>query len=563
MSVIALAGNPNCGKTTLFNRLTGSRYKVGNRAGVTVDIKEGKWNGDTLVDLPGVYSLSKSNAEECAAMEYLQSGNADVIVNIIDATNPERSLKLTCGLSELKIPMIIVLNMADMLEKSGFSIDVSRFEKIAGAPVILLSASKGKGVEALSAAHAKITEIDRDRTERILREAVFKTGENKLLERSIKADRVLLGSIFSGAVFASIMAGVFYLTFGTPGRFIGSLSEELFIRLSEAVRIFLAENNINYFLTSLICDGILNSIGGIVPFFGQILILFLCISVMEDIGYMSRIIFLADGIAEKLGIDARGAVPLIMGLGCSVPAALASKNIDDKSMRKKTVQLLPFISCSAKMPVYTIFASIFFDKYKTALIAGLYILGIASACVYAGLKKEKGASFVLELPPYRMPTLRNTLNQLREKLSDFVKRAGTVLFLAGIAVWLMQSFDFSLKLAASPGSSMLGRVGRIIAPVFAPCGFGSWQAAVALLSGVMEKEAVVSTLSVVYAGNFSAAFTPASAASFLVFVLFYPPCIAAVSAIGAELSKKETVRLVARQLAVAWAASAAVYFILK
>ena len=565
MSVIALAGNPNSGKTTLFNRLTGSRYKVGNRAGVTVEVKKGFCKENTIVDLPGIYSLSRSDAEECAAKEYLESGEAEIIINIIDATNLERSLKLTEQLAALKIPMIIALNMTDMLKKSGFSIDKEKMTGIIGAPVVMISASKGTGLEELFEKDAKAAAVDSEKIKRIMSEAVTKIGVNKPLERSIQADKILLGSVFSGIIFAGIAALVFWLTFGAPGRLLGELCEKIFLSFTAATENLLEKNNVNYFLSSLVCDGILASVGGVVPFFGQILILFFCISVLEDMGYMSRIIFLADGIFEKLKIDAKAAVPLVIGFGCSVPAAMSAKNINNSVMRKKTAELLPFIPCSAKMPVFLVFASAFFGENRQAVTIGLYVVGIASACIYACFARSriKKEAFVLELPPYRMPTVRNTFNQLRDKLSDFVKRAGSVLFLAGIAVWFMQTFDFSLKIAALPEKSILGEVGSKIAFIFVPCGFGTWQAAVALLSGFMAKEAVLSTLAVVYGGDFIGAFSPSSAAAFLVFVLFYPPCAAALSAISTYLSKKETLCLIVRQTLIAWSAAVLVYFFLK
>lgn len=564
MSVAVLAGNPNCGKTTLFNRLTGSRYKVGNRAGVTVEAREGIWNGNILVDLPGIYSLSDANAEERAAREYLCSGKADIIINVADASNPERGLRLTYELAALGIPMIIVLNMADLMEKSGFLIDKNKIEAITGVPVVAVSAAKGEGIRELKTVRAVYPCADGTRMRRISKEAIKKVGENKPLEKSIKADRLLLGGMFSGVVFVLIAAGIFWLTFGTPGQTVGVFSEKIFSFLCTEIRELLAKCNVNSFVTSLLCDGILMSIGGVVPFFGQILILFFCISVLEDTGYMSRMIFLSDYFFEKLSLDARAVVPFITSFGCTTSAAMTVKNISDKKMRKKTLGLLAFIPCSAKMPIFLIFAAAFFGEYKAAAVAGLYFTAVSAACVYACFSHGKTEEvFVLELPPYRVPTVSNTINRLRDKLADFVKRSGGVLFLAGIGVWLLQSFDFTLGFAASPEQSILGTVGKYAAVIFKPCGFDDPRAAVALISGIMAKEAVISTLSVACGGDFFGIFSPASAAAFLVFVLFYPPCIAALSAMSEELSPREITCLAVRQTVIAWCCSSVVFLLLK
>jgi ferrous iron transport protein B len=567
MSVIALAGNPNCGKTTLFNRLTNSRYRVGNRAGVTVEPKQGKWGLHTVVDLPGVYSLSESTAEECAARNYLLTGKASRILNIIDAANLERSLWLTVQLARLCIPMTVVLNMADQLEKSGYKIDIEKLAKRIGVPVILISASKGDGMQLLAAAGAGIpNEISEPRKwiSETVSEVLYSTGDNIPIERSIKIDKIVLGR-FSLPILVIVMGMVFWLTFGYAGRTLGGLCEIFFLKITMMTEEILTGLNVNCFLKSLVCDGVLQSIGGIIPFFGQILILFSCLSFLEDIGYMSRAVFAADSFMSKYGLDGKAFLPLVTGLGCSVPAVMTAQNIDDREKRERTVRLLPFFPCSAKMPVFIIFCTEFFKEHAAAAVAGLYILGIGAAFVYAKIREKEYSEktpFVLELPPYRKPTLRNTLNQLREKLADFLKRAGSVLFIAGIAVWILENFDFSLHMTNDAEKSILGIIGKAAAPLFAPCGFGTWQAAVSLMSGFMAKEAVISTLSVVYGTkNFLSAFTPASAASFLVFVLIYPPCFAALSAISTEISRKRTLKLIAEQFFAAWMLSAVVYFV--
>lgn len=557
MSVYVLAGNPNCGKTTLFNRLTGSRYKVGNRAGVTVDVKEGTWNGHTVVDLPGIYSLSASNAEEKAAEEYLRSGKPDAIINIADASNPKRSLMLTEQLARMGLPMILVFNMADKLAESGFEIDTEAAKKLTGIPIVMISASKGTGTEELCRIEPRAARSFSAR--RVAEKCIKKKGRNQPLERSIRADKILVGSRMSGLIFATVAALIFYLTFGSVGKAAGGLTERLFMFAADNVRHILERYNVNFFVKSLVCDGILTAVGGVAPFFGQIFILFLCISLMEDTGYMSRVVFLSERILGKLGADAHSAVPLITGFGCSVPAILAAKNADGKEMRKKTVKLIPFVSCGAKTPVYAAFASYFFEEHKFFVIMLLYAAGIAAACVYSAADGAEARPLILEMPPYRMPVLKNTVNLVKDKLIDFTLRAGSVLFIAGIAVWFMSGFDFSLK-AVSTEKSMLGYIGGFIAPIFKPCGFGTWQAAVALLSGFLAKEAILSSLAVT-AGELGNVFTPASAASFLVFVLFYPPCAAAIAAVSGELSKKETACLALRHLITAWIASAAVYML--
>lgn len=563
MITAVLAGNPNCGKTTLFNRLTNSRYKVGNRIGVTVAPKIGKWNGNILVDLPGIYSLENSSAEETAAERYIKENEVSEIINIVDASNLERSLWLTFQLAQLKIPMIIVLNMADKIKESGYEINTEALAEKTGCPVVCVCAAKGEGIKELCDAEPKIPHADAvfdEWIEEFQDDVLVKCGNNVLLERSMHADRVLLGK-FRFLILLIVMGAVFWLTFGMPGNFISEKLMLLYDRFGAFVRYILEICGVNEFLKRLICDGILRAVGSIVPFFGQILILFFCLSLLEDVGYMSRIIFIAEQAMEKIGLCGRSIVPIITGLGCTVPAAMTLKNISDERKRKRTANILPFISCSAKMPVYIVFASVVFNKAAPLAIAALYILGLLAAAVFSLSKKNREEElFVLELPPYRCPTLRNTMNELAEKLGDFAARAGSILFLAGIAVWFLESFDFSLRFTDNPSESILGVTGSFAAPIFIPCGFGNWQSAVALVSGLAAKEAIISTLSVVYGGmDFAASFSPASCCSFLTFVLFYTPCAAALSALGEELSGKELAALALRQFAAAWCVSVVVY----
>lgn len=562
--MIALAGNPNCGKTTLFNRLTGSRYRVGNRSGVTVEVKSGKWGGRVLADLPGIYSLDGAAAEEREAKQFLTSGRADAILNIIDASNLERSLWLTVRLAELGLPMMIALNMADQLKISGFEINIKRLAERLGVPVALISATRGDGCELLSVMQPQIPKKIADPEEWIrqtVAETLDRIGENIPLERSIKIDKILLGR-FSIPILMAIMGVIFWLTFGTVGKSLSEQGEAFFGWISERTEELLDKGGVNCFLKSLVCGGILQSVGSVIPFFPQIMILFLCISLLEDVGYMSRAAFAADRFMSRIGLNGKAFLPLVTGFGCSVPAVMAARNVDEQEQRARTAELLPFFPCSAKMPVFIVFSSVFFESY--AVIA-LYALSIAIAFVIALTgKKRCDSAFVLELPPYRRPTARNTLNQLREKLLDFAKRAGSILFIAGTAVWFFENFTFSLAMTNNAEESILGTVGKFFAPVFKPCGFGMWQAAVSLISGLLAKEAVISTLSVAYGGdNFLSAFTPESAGAFMVFVLLYPPCAAALSAMRAELSRSRLARLILRQLLLAWLAAVLTYFCLR
>lgn len=561
--MIALVGNPNCGKTTLFNRLTHSGEKVGNRMGVTTKVKIGMWGKEELADLPGVYSLFETKAEERETEKILSGGKIDGILNIIDATNIERSLKLTVQLSSLGIPMIIALNMTDLLEISGFEINSEIFSECLGTNIVMISAANGKGCELLEHVEMKIPEkIENSEIwiKETVKKILKKKGENILLERSIKIDKILLGK-FALPLFLFIMGAVFWMTFGSPGQFLGNMCSGIFGKFLLFTENILAKSEVNVFLKSLVCRGILQSLGSIVPFFPQIMILFLCISFMEDTGYMSRAVFLAEVIMSKVGLDGKAFVPLMTGLGCSVPAVMSTENIDNKEQKNLIINLIPFIPCSAKILVFIIFSSVFFHK---KIIIWFYVLSKTVAFLYAAVfgKKTDDRPFVMELPPYRRPTWRNTLIRLSERVSDFIKRAGSILFIAGIAIWFLENFTFSLRMTDVPEASILGRAGAFFAPVFIPCGFGTWQAVVSLMSGLIAKEAIVSTLSVVYkTSDFIAAFTPASAAAFMVFVLFYPPCIASVAEINSKISVKKTIVLLIRQFCIAWISAFVVYVI--
>ncbi|MCI5604522.1 MAG: ferrous iron transport protein B [Clostridia bacterium] len=670
--VFALAGNPNSGKTTLFNELTGSHYQVGNWAGVTVERKEGickyvfhnhithfdthehesehkhdeSHNHIRIVDLPGIYSLSPNSAEEVITRDYIIKEKPDLILNIVDATNLERNLYLTTQLAEMETPMIIALNMMDALESNGAAIDIEALEKKIGIKIMPISASKGRGVQDLvtaaleTAAHHEVkcypvsykphiekavreikelenvprlcaikilenderlsSNIQNEKTYDIIKntnslvtdmetyfaderyrfirsaahDAVTKTGPNKQAERTKKIDAVVNHPALAIPIFIGIMFLIFQITFGAFGTMLSDLVDTLFnVHFASLVSGCFERWNVSSFLTGLVVDGIISGVGGVVTFFPQIMLLFLFLSFLEDSGYMARTAFIMDKLFVKLGLSGKSFVPMIMGFGCSVPAIMSVRTLENERDRKLTLLLIPFMSCGAKMPVYAIFTAALFPNHAGIVTFSLYflgiILGILSGIIFSKtVLKGDIPPFVLELPPYRMPTLKSTFHHMWDKAKDFAVRAGTVLLLASIIIWLLQNLDLSLHMVSDSRDSIIGHIGRIIAPVFTPCGFGNWQAAVSLISGFAAKEAVVSTMSILYGVNsttglvssLSQVFTPLSAYSFLVFVLLYVPCVAAVSALKTELnSKKLTFFSVCWQIGAAWIMSALVY----
>lgn len=658
----ALVGNQNCGKTTLFNQLTGSNQHVGNFPGVTVDRKEGMIKGypDTRVtDLPGVYSLSPYSSEEIVTRQFVFDEKPKGIINIVDATNIERNLYLTMQLMELDIPMVLALNMMDEVRENGGSIRINQLESMLGIPVIPISAIKNQGVDELieHAVHvaryqerpgrqdfcdpedhggsvhrclhgimhliedhaenagipvrfaaAKVAEgdaemekslhleqnetemiehivsqmeeergIDRaaaiadmrfDFIQRICRQTVVKPAESKERIRSRRIDAVLTGKYTAIPTFILIMGAVFFLTFNVIGAVLQNLLEKGIDYLTAQMDQLLTAWSVNPVLHSLVIDGIFKGVGSVLSFLPIIVVLFLFLSLLEDSGYMARVAFVMDKPLRKIGLSGRSIVPMLVGFGCTVPGIMASRTLPSERDRKMTILLTPFMSCSAKLPIYVFFAAAFFPKYKALVMVGLYVVGILIGILVAliirkTLFKGEAVPFVMELPNYRMPALKNVLQLLWEKAKDFLQRAFTVIFVATIVIWFLQSFDLHFNLTADSQNSILAVVAGLIAPVFAPLGFGDWRISTALISGFMAKESVVSTLSVL-TGSMDVIhkiLTPASALSLLIFCLLYTPCVAAVSSVKRELGSKWALVVVVGQCVVAWIMAALVYAI--
>lgn len=658
----ALVGNQNCGKTTLFNQLTGSNQHVGNFPGVTVDRKEGMIKGypDTRVtDLPGVYSLSPYSSEEIVTRQFVFDEKPKGIINIVDATNIERNLYLTMQLMELDIPMVLALNMMDEVRENGGSIRINQLECMLGIPVIPISAIKNQGVDELieHAVHvaryqerpgrqdfcdpedhggsvhrclhgimhliedhaenagipvrfaaAKVAEgdaemekslhleqnetemiehivsqmeeergIDRaaaiadmrfDFIQRICRQTVVKPAESKERIRSRRIDAVLTGKYTAIPTFILIMGAVFFLTFNVIGAVLQNLLGKGIDYLTAQMDQLLTAWSVNTVLHSLVIDGIFKGVGSVLSFLPIIVVLFLFLSLLEDSGYMARVAFVMDKPLRKIGLSGRSIVPMLVGFGCTVPGIMASRTLPSERDRKMTILLTPFMSCSAKLPIYAFFAAAFFPKYKALVMVGLYVVGILTGILVAliirkTLFKGEAVPFVMELPNYRMPALKNVLQLLWEKAKDFLQRAFTVIFVATIVIWFLQSFDLHFNLTADSQNSILAVVAGLIAPVFAPLGFGDWRISTALISGFMAKESVVSTLSVL-TGSMDVIhkiLTPASALSLLIFCLLYTPCVAAVSSVKRELGSKWALVVVFGQCVVAWIMAALVYAI--
>ena len=585
----ALVGNQNCGKTTLFNQLTGADQHVGNFPGVTVDRKDGVIRNHpeaTVTDLPGIYSLSPYSSEERLTREFLLKEGPSAIINIVDATNLERNLYLTLQLLELEIPMVLALNMMDEVRANGGAIRTDRLEAYLGIPVVPISAARNQGIDALidralSAARtgqkppridlrpendgpdqdAAIAGIRFRFLEALCQEVVVRPHESREHRRSDAIDRILTGKYTAMPCFFGLLALVFALTFGPIG---GTLSDLMELGLDWTVGTIdraLTLWQVAPILRSLVVDGICTGIASVLHFLPTIVTLFFFLSILEDSGYMARAAFLMDRPLRRLGLSGKSFVPLLMGFGCSVPAILATRTLPSERDRRMTVLLIPFMSCSAKLPVYTVLVAAFFPRRIQVLVMiGLYLLGILCGILFAILLNRIRFSgppvpFVLELPNYRMPSAKSVVRLLWEKAKGFVQRAFTAIFLTSVLIWLLQAFNPPLHVAAGPEQSLLAHLGGWLAPIFRPLGFGNWQSATALLTGFTAKESMVSTLTLLSGGDprrITALFTPGTAVVFLVFTLLYTPCIAAISTIRQELGRSRAALIAILQCTIAW-----------
>ena len=668
----ALVGNPNSGKTSLFNELTGSTQYVGNWPGVTVEKKEGKVKrlkeDVKIIDLPGIYSLSPYSLEEVIARDYLLDEKPDVVINIVDATNIERNLYLTTQLMEFGLPVVVALNMMDEIEAQGDKIDIQALERTLGIPFIPTVATKGKGINELlhkalqvaktaSAAglikpsqaifpdkieqNIKVTEkilishikrmdfnprwvvlkllendekvfakinasdallkaikpyrenlereydsdvesIFADERYRYISQIVSKTVKRKrpsgALTVSDKIDRIVTNRILAIPLFLAIMYTVFRVTFGTVGTFAVDYIEVFFNeKVVGLLSVWLEAAGAADWLHSLVIDGVVGGVGSVLIYVPQIMILFFFLAILEDSGYMARAAFIMDYFFKKLGLSGKSFIPMLLGFGCSVPAVMATRTLEDEKDRRLTIILTPFMSCGAKLPVYALFAAAFFATNQSRVVFSIYLLGILVAILSGVLLKKtvfkgKAAPFVMELPPYRIPTLKSLMIHMWDRSKDFITKAGTVIFAAAVLIWFLQSFNFSFQMVEDPARSILGVIGAVIAPIFAPLGFGDWRSAVAILAGLLAKEVVVTTLGILLAvgevaegsveliSTLQTYFTPLKAYAFMAFTLLYMPCIAAFGAIKREMNSwKWAWFAVGYQTVVAWLVAFLIY----
>ena len=658
--ILALAGNQNCGKTTLFNQLTGSNQHVGNFPGVTVDQKIGQVRGQkgcSVVDLPGIYSLRPYTAEEIVTRDFILNQKPDGIINIVDATNLERNLYLTLQLLTLRVPTVLALNMMDELTGNGGSIDVQKMAQTLGVPVVPICAATADGVselidEAVRVAEGKILPqvydfcepgpvhrcihavchqiedhaqavgintrfaatwliegdsgiedalkldqnekeliehsvlqmeqergLDRNAAladmrysfiEKLVREAVVKPRESRQHRRSVQADKILTGKYTAIPIFIGVMFLIFFLTFHVIGAFLSDLLALGIDKLTALTDAALTAYGLNPVVLSLIIDGIFEGVGSVLSFLPVIVTLFFFLSILEDTGYMARVAFVMDKLLRRIGLSGKSIVPMLIGFGCTVPAVMATRTLPSERDRTMTILLTPFMSCSAKIPIYGFFSAAFFPQHAALVMIALYVFGIIMG-ILAALVLEKTAfrgrpvPFVMELPNYRLPSVKSVALLLWEKAKDFLERAFTVIFLATIVIWFLQSFDTRLNVVESSADSLLAMIGQFLAPIFAPLGFADWRCATALISGFIAKESVVSTLEILLGTSaLSALFTTKSAVSFLVFTLLYTPCVAAIAAIRREVGSPVRAGIIAlSQCCVAYLAAFAMFAILN
>ncbi len=657
--ILALAGNQNCGKTTLFNQLTGSNQHVGNFPGVTVEQKSGQIRGQkgcTVVDLPGIYSLRPYTAEEIVTRDFILNQKPDGIINIVDATNLERNLYLTLQLLTLRVPMVLALNMMDELTGNGGSVNVPEMSRRLGIPVVPICAATADGVseligEALRVAgeklqpqvydfcepgpvhrcihavchqiedHAQAAELNTrfaatwlidgdERTaqslrldqnekeliehavlqmeqergldrnaaladmrygfiEALCRDTLVKPKESRQHKRSVRVDKILTGKYTALPIFIGVMFLIFYLTFNVIGAFLSDLLALGIERLTALVDAALTAYGLNPVVQSLIIDGIFEGVGSVLSFLPVIVTLFFFLSILEDTGYMARVAFVMDKLLRKIGLSGKSIVPMLLGFGCTVPAVMATRTLPSERDRTMTILLTPFMSCSAKIPIYGFFAAAFFPERAALVMIGLYVLGIVTGILAALVLKGtafrgRPVPFVMELPNYRLPSVKSVALLLWEKAKDFLERAFTVIFLATIVIWFLQSFDARLNVVASSAESLLAAIGQFLAPIFAPLGFGDWRCATALISGFIAKESVVSTLEILLGTSaITSLLTAKSAVSFLVFTLLYTPCVAAIAAIRREVGSALRAGLIAlMQCCVAYLAAFVVFSLL-
>lgn len=581
MTNVALLGNPNVGKTTLYNALTGSNQYVGNWPGVTVDKKEGYLYEDIkIVDLPGIYAMDTFSNEEKVSKEYLENGEVDLILNIVDASNLNRNLYLTTQLKQFNKPIILALNMIDVCENKGIIIDYDKLSKELDVEVIPIIAGKNIGIdkikERLKAGNFKKSvkaikyEFNSEKQAYKFIESVLdrcvSISESKQKNTTEKLDKFVLHPVLAYPIFILLMALMFQLTFSWVGQPISDLLDSFLNDLIIPYSRTLLSSTSPWF-SSLLVDGIISGVGGIIVLLPIILVLFICITLLEDSGYMARVAFMMDKLMRKMGLSGKAFIPMIIGFGCTVPAIMTARTLESEKDRKLTALLVPFMSCNARLPVYTVFAAVFFKSHRGLAVSSLYLLGILVAFFLGILLKntyfkKDEEPFIIEIPEYKMPKISSIYKQTLDKASGFLKKAATIIFAMSVVVWFLSNFNFN-GMVEQVDDSLLAGIGNIIAPIFAPLGFGNWQSAVSLLSGLLAKETVLASMQVIYAGDLSLVlpqhFTSISAYAFLVFVLLYTPCISAVGTMNKEYGTKLTSFSILFQLVVAWLAAFIVF----